>query len=789
MAVVVYNTDTILPNNPQIPSFGKVNGRVFLLGYHQYDYEYYWSSTDGGATWTAPGTLVSVAWINHASITTPPGSYLFAVTRVGQWQNNGALRVFQINADGTLTQLNLYEGWGTSTTNTDAIGSTDKAHLFNFGGTLWAVVDNVENAPDYGWAVITTWKDNGDGTATQLNRWEVVLNDAVNDVYEMGLGDLGGGKALFASRSATGLIWQVLDNNTGSVEASGTVAGVTPRGGNAITVIGNGNGEGLILYTDNADGLVKGVYYANGAVGSPFLVGDTTGIWQATGDYDPDTNTVYVAMVNYYDRWKLRKATFVWGSTTPTLDYWSDALTYEFDSYSQWEAWLEKDTGQLWVAYQDDNATNYVVEKFTYKTVSSVVTETVADTLSFSEALRGSLGTGLKDSVGMIDIRGESPTQHGTEAVTLTEILELARMVGVGVSDTVGLNTALVGSTAGVLRDYEALTAVAFQVSGAGVSDAITPADTATLGVKMAGREAVALAEALGLPATSRVLSLISLVAGNVGSPAGVMTDATTVSAETITSAYSLLAEAVTLADVVSAVEQILKEVQALADVLGLSAEAKATTTAVVRDLLTALERLKASVAMLTGDVTGLVDALTATQIVGVTTEAVADTISMVDAMTLNALSVELTGILLKTKLWESADTVGMESVGVVAKDTAKLMLKVLDGVGLPDAVSVFPRAVVNEVIPLLDDVISHYLTAIAVLTDVAGLNEVIGGSVAGLSLFDALTITADVATLKWLFAREVLRLYSRITAMITANSIIKALVKRRSIINKIVRK
>lgn len=447
---------------------------------------------------------------------------------------------------------------------------------------------------------------------------------------------------------------------------------------------------------------------------------------------------------------------------------------------------FNESTGEALFSHTNTDG-DLVFETWTYKTVSAVEEVSVEDVLSVSDGLRGSLGVGLTDSVGMVDNKSDYPTQYTADAVSLADVLGLTRLATVGVVDTVGLSAALIGGTTGVLSDVTTLSGLAYQVARGRVYDAFTPADTVILSPKMTVSDAVTLADGLGLSAAARVLELLALSGTTTANPAGGLSDHVTVTAEHITAAYSIITDAVTLSDVVTAVEQILIQSQVIADSLGLSADVRANVAAAVGDLILALDKLKAAVDALNTDLFTLVDTVTASKIVNVITEAVADAINMVDGLTVNAVSVELSALLLKTKLWENSDKVLADSVGVVAEESISAALGMIDAVGLPDDLTVTPRAVVAEIIPLLDDVISHYINAIAVLTDAVGLSDVIGGSVAGLSLSDVVTLTDDVELYKWLFVREVLRLYSRITAILTANSALNALDAHKSIIDAVV--
>lgn len=368
---------------------------------------------------------------------------------------------------------------------------------------------------------------------------------------------------------------------------------------------------------------------------------------------------------------------------------------------------------------------------------------------------------------------GTEETQTVVETILITESISMQAIpksnIGAGLSDSVGMVDGKAGS-----------------ISGFGLIDSMGLSDARTGKPMLVLPDAVGFAEDLELTAAAKVLELLALSGVTWGSPGARGGDGVTVTATTAGVAYDVITDAVTLTDVVTAIEQILIQTQVIADGLGLSVELKADVAAAVSDLILSLDKLKAAVDAIHGDLLTLVDAVTAVELITIITETVADSINVLDSAVSDAITAEANALLLSPTVWGSSNKFLMDYVGVDTKAAGSPGSGLVDAVDAVDVLTAVPDAVVKEIIPLLEEVVTHYARAIAVMDDVIGFSEVIGGSISGFSLSDAVSVTDSVELLKWLFAREVLRLYSRITVIITVNSVIMTLKAHRSIINAV---
>lgn len=784
---IIGNSSYYWGDNPKTHFVVNENGVLQLWFYHAYSYGAYFPSTDGGQTWGSFYDKLPVSFVNQWGAIGTGDGRVVTINGEGPAYHNGALRTFVVNADGTITQLDSWDGWGTYAVGTE--GSSDKTFVEkDADGLYWAIVCNVENSPSTAWVAWAVASVNADGTINQLGSGLHKL-DNNNTPYWVGIAPMGGGKAIIMADSPIdGGLWWALIDSTGAILQQGVNTAINSvnyasglkvlTDGTTAVVIGRFNGEEYITaaYLD----------IASGAWGPRFnVIGASGGTWSFGATLKD--GTVYVAASKYQDRSQLFKATFSFGSTTVTTGTWGTleaALRY----YDKWQVEFLPD-GNMWVVWQDGSS-NLRYQIIQYAAAGpTIITETLTDTIGFAEALRGKLGVGVQDGVGMADLKGGSPTQSALDSVNLADILGVIPRRTEGLIEVINLNSALFAGTSSVISAFLGLSALAREVARNRDYASIELGESAVLGAKITQPDTVTLAGAVGLTAASGILAQLELVTQSAASPASALTADVPITAAEVEAVFMTITDGITLKDVVTALQQVLVTTQQLADALNVGSQVKADLTAELDATIRAVEKLAQVIAVMEHDAVGLVAAVTAAEILNTITTTILDTLGMVDSVTLNAISVALTGVVLRTSEAGDATTITADDVGVVSRESVTAALSFLDAWALPDVVTATPRTALREVMPLLDEVVTHYARAIQLLSDAVGLADLPSGSVAGFKLGDALTVTDAVSLAEWLFVREVLRLYSRITTLLTVRSAITALVKRRSIIEKIVRK
>lgn len=733
-----------------------VDGVIYAFYNPSTDYYiHYQYSTDGGATWQDGGALISIGGVLPDGVdVATDGTYIFV--HVGTAKSYGYGRLYAYSIDQTTKSLGLITS--TRTVEVAGSGACPSAYLkVDADGRIWCAVNHYTSWPEYhNYVGVEVFTFDG-ASFTSLGKYYEEISSMDTRTNPVRIADLGGGKALFAYYDESiddQLKYWVLETDgvTLTKITSGIIYPGTISYGYRYAVAGDGAGKAIVFARRAARYVEASEYDAASDTWGPwFTLTDPSSslYWSMTADWDGAEGAYYSFGVGDLARDTLGKFSVPSGSLASTMDIIWQSLEGTMDYYFSYSVFLDTAGGFVHVLHYDTDD-NLRWEKFQYKTVSAgPTTISLSDVVGPVSVLQGQPTVGVKDNAGTIDVKAGTTGQDLTDGAAVTEAVTLARHLAQTLLDNI------------TASDWQNMPALARLIA------ALSPIELSSSSGNTLAREAVGV--------EGRAVS-----SGNIR-----------------------LSDYVSLSDVVTALQQILLQVEALAEGVGLTdtvssgagvgvvdevsvaATAKAGVINALAELIAAVADLQVRVRVATEEVLTAAEGLTATPVQNVTTQALLDAVGMIEAVVESAVGAVVSEATLRAAVAGSASDVEVEKVSVVSRQTLTLGLQVVGVLSAQDRMVGAPQAVLTDVLSALDRVTELYINAIMALNDYIITVAAPRGS-AGVQVEDSVITTEDVATLKWIFIREALRFYSIITTALTGESTVAVLRRYKSIITQL---